>query len=267
MGVLAYFFGHNWILYTTIFFAVATVISLLLIRPQEINNAMARELAEVTSQDQSAAEPIPVWKFLKSSPVIIFILSVILFHLSNAAQLPMVGELLAKKNPHLDALFMALSIILGQFVMLIVAYSLGFFMNHYGRKPIFLVAFLVLPVRAMLYTMTQNPYLLLSIQLLDGIGIGIFRVIALVIISDLAKNTGRFNFAHGLVALCAAIGSSLSNVLAGFVVKYEGFNGSFTMLAIIALIGFLFYGLLMPETKNMENSVLSTKKFLSKYKK
>lgn len=260
MGLLAHVFGHSWILYTIIFFAIASVSSLLLIRPKEINHAMARELAEVSSQDESITEPIQLRTFLKSSPIIIFIFSVILFHLSNAAQLPLVGELLAKKNPHSDALFMALSIILAQLVMMIVAYSLGFFMKHFGRKPIFLIAFLVLPIRAMLYTFTQNPYLLLSIQLLDGIGAGIFGVIAVVIISDLAKNSGRFNFAQGLVALCTAIGGSLSNMLAGFAVKYEGFHGGFILLAIIAVIGSLFYGLLMPETKNMTNAVLPTGK-------
>jgi MFS family permease len=44
--------------------------------------------------------------------------------------------------------------------------------DHWGRKPMLLVGFAVLPAHGLLYILTQNPYALVSIQILDGIGAG-----------------------------------------------------------------------------------------------
>jgi MFS family permease len=250
MGITAQLWGHNWIIYTVITFCMASILSLFLIRPSEIDYNVARELPEPNPSGKHIIEPLNILTFLKMKSLIIFLIAVVLFHFSNAAQLPLVGELLAQKNPHIDALFMAASIILAQLVMAGVAYVLSLIINYVGRKPIFVIAFLVLPIRAILYTLTPNPILLLTIQLLDGIGAGIFGVISVVTISDLAKGTGRFNFGQGLVALCVSIGTSLSNVTAGFITKNMGFNGGFIFLAIIAILGLMFYTLLMPETRN-----------------
>ena len=140
---------------------------------------------------------------------------------------------------------MAGSIILAQFVMIGVAYTVGIYVNDYSRKSIFLIAFLILPIRAFFYTLTDNAAFLLAIQLLDGIGAGIFGVIAIVIISDLAQGTGRFNFFQGLVALCTGLGASLSNLVAGSIVKQWGYNAGFLFLCFLAIVGTgVFFGFL-----------------------
>ncbi len=248
-GITAQWLGHAWILYVVMIFSIASIISLLLINPKEIDQSAARELPEVTGSTKTDA-PISLKIWLTNKTLIIFSISVILFHFSNAAQLPLVGEVLAKKNPQSDSMFMAGSIILAQMVMAVVAFSLGFIMNHCGRKPIFMFAFIVLAIRALLYISTNNPYLFLAIQLLDGLGAGIFGVISVVTISDIAKSTGRFNFTVGLIAACTSIGAAISNLGAGFIAKIFGFNGGLMSLACIAIIGLIFYGLFMPETKN-----------------
>jgi hypothetical protein len=79
-----------------------------------------------------------------------------------------------------------------------------------GRKPIFLVALAVLPVRGVLFTLTDSPYAIVAIQLLDGVAAGIFGVISIIIASDLMRGTGRFNLAQGLVALCVGLGAAIS---------------------------------------------------------
>lgn len=250
-GILGQYLGHHWILYVVSVFALLSILSILFINPKEIDHNAARELAPNNDKSNSDGKPEPILKLLKQKSIIIFSLSIILFHLANAAQLPLVGQLLAKQNPDIDALFMAGSIIFAQFVMIGVAYAVGFFMNGFGRKPIFLIAFLILPLRAILYTLTTNPIYLLAIQLLDGIGAGIFGVIAIVIVSDLTKGTGRFNFFQGLVALCTGVGAAFSNLIAGSIVKSWGFNAGFLSLSLLALIGLSFFWLFMPETKDV----------------
>jgi MFS family permease len=249
-GVLGSLLGHRWILYVVIIYALISIVFLLLIRPDEIDHDVARELHDDGNGDSS--KPMPILKYLRETPILVFCFSVALFHLSNAAQLPLVGEMLARDNPKFDAMFMAACIILGQAVMIGIAYSTGFIMPYVGRKPIFLVGFAALPVRAMLYTFTNDPTLLLAIQLLDGVGAGIFSVLAVVTISDIAKGSGRFNMSVGLMAVSLGIGASTSNVMAGFIVKSFGYNAGFITLALVAIIGLAFYGLVMPETKEQE---------------
>jgi len=253
-GIMGQYLGHQWILYIVGISALMSIFSLLFINPKEIDYNASRQLSQESSNGKSNDKPEPLLRLLKQKSIIIFSLSIIFFHLANAAQLPLVGQLLAQKNPQIDALFMAGSIILAQFVMIGVAYSVGIFLNSFGRKSIFLIAFLILPIRAILYTLTTNPILLLAIQLLDGIGAGIFGVIAIVIVSDLTKGTGRFNFFQGLVALCTGVGAALSNLIAGFIVKSWGFNIGFLSLAALSIIGLLFFWTFMPETKNLDSS-------------
>ncbi|WP_068468911.1 MFS transporter [Candidatus Protochlamydia phocaeensis] len=249
VGIVGYLLGHQWILYMVIVFASGSIFFLGFINPKEINHRVARELPE---ENRQPLAPMPISQLFKETHLLAFCFACFLFHLSNAAQLPLVGQFLSKMNPKIDSLFMAGCIILAQFVMIGVAYSTGFLMNRWGRKPIFLLALGVLPIRALLYTLTENPILLLSIQLLDGIGAGIYGVIAVIIISDIAKDTGRFNFSFGLMALAQGAGASASNILAGYIANQWGFNTSFIVLACIAIADLCFYGLCLPETKNQK---------------
>lgn len=250
VGFMGYLLGLQWILYLVILFAFLSIFFMSFINPHEINHLAARELTN--DHNDKNKTPLSIYNFLKKGDLLIFCFSVFLFHFSNAAQLPLIGQLLSPKNPEISSIFMGACIILAQLVMIGVAYSMGFLMVSMGRKPLFLFALGVLPFRAFLYTLTENPFLLLSIQLLDGIGAGIFGVIGVVTISDIAKGTGRFNFSMGLMALSQGIGASLSNVMSGYIVNKLGFHAGFITLAAIAICGICFYGILMPETKDVK---------------
>jgi hypothetical protein len=69
-----------------------------------------------------------------------------------------------------------------------------------GRKPVLLVGFAVLPIRAQLYTFSNNAFWSIRAQLLYGIGAGFFGVITPLVIADLMHGTGRYNLAQGAVA-------------------------------------------------------------------
>ena len=120
------------------------------------------------------------------------------------------------------------------------------------EKTIFLVAFVTLPIRGFLFTLTDSPFGVVALQLLDGVAAGIFGVISIIIAADLMRGTGRFNFAQGLVALSTGLGAGASNLLSGFVVQISGYNTGFITLAAIALGGLIFFALMMPETKQEE---------------
>lgn len=256
IGLLAQLYGHSWIIYGTIMFSILALIPIPFINANEINYSVAREFPVKQIQNgMNEAQTIPVsfLQLAKSKSNLIFFSAVIVFHFANAAQLPLVGQELAKINPDYDSIFMTGCIVLAQIIMVVVAFSLGFIINKIGRKPIFLFAFIFLILRSLLFSITENSFYLLLIQLLDGISAGIFGVVAMVIVSDLASGTGRFNFLLGVLGLCVGIGSSLSNIIAGFITKIYGFQVGFISLSFIAAIGLFTYTFALQETKALSD--------------
>lgn len=244
-GVFGQYLGSNWIFYLVCGFAVASAVAVGLIRPQEIDHDLARG-----GEDPSnAGSPASLRDLLAMKGIGVFLVSVGLFHLGNAAMLPFAGQVLAKTHPGSDTIALSACIIAAQLVMVGVAWGVGRAMQAgIGRKPIFMVALAVLPVRGILFSMTSNPYAVVGIQLLDGVAAGIFGVISIVIASDLTRGTGRFNLMQGLVALAVAAGGSISNVGGGYIVQWFGFPAGFLSLAAAAACGLVFFLMLMPET-------------------
>src|SRR6202000_1091851 len=112
----------------------------------------------------------------------------------------------------------------------------------------FLAALAILPIRGALYTLSDHAAWLVGVQLLDGIGAGIFGAIYPVITADLMRDTGRFNAAQGLVTTALGIGAALSTTLAGLVVVKAGYSAAFLTLGGIAAIGFIVFLLAFPGT-------------------
>lgn len=246
-GALGTYLGYHWIFYLVCAFALASAGIVTLINPAEIDHDRARGSEDPANN----CEPVPVRDLLKRRDLRVFLASVVLFHFGNAAMLPMAGQVLAQTHPGSDAAALSACIIAAQFVMVGVAWAVGrASAKGVGRKTIFLVAMAVLPVRGVLFTLTDSPYAVVGIQLLDGVAAGIFGVVSVLIASDLMRGTGRFNFAQGLMALSVGIGAALSNATAGYVVQWFGFTAGFLYLAAIAGCGLVFFVAFMPETRD-----------------
>jgi len=89
------------------------------------------------------------------------------------------------------------------------------------------------------------------VQLLDGIGAGIFGAIFPVIVAELMRNTGRFNVAQGAIITAQSMGAALSTTLAGQVVVKAGYSAAFLTLGVIAAIGAAVCALALPETREI----------------
>jgi MFS family permease len=257
-GTVGQRFGYHWIFYLVCLFALGSAAAVALIRPQEINHTVARggDDKERTETGQSG-RAISIPDLFKKRALMIFLVSVVLFHFGNTAMLPMAGQVLAKTHPGADIVALSACIIIAQLVMIGIAATVGWAIRRgIGRKTIFLVAFLTLPIRGFLFTLTDSPFGVVAIQLLDGVAAGIFGVISIIIAADLMRGTGRFNFAQGLVALSTGLGAALSNLCSGFVVQVFGYTVGFITLAAIAFGGLIFFALLMPETKPEESTRL-----------
>jgi MFS family permease len=174
---------------------------------------------------------------------------VTLFHLANAAMLPLVGQKLALQDKNLGTSLMSACIAAAQIVMVPFAMLVGAKADAWGHERFFLAALLILPIRAALYTFSDNWAWLVGVQLLDGIGAGIFGAVFPVIVADLMRGTGRFNVAQGAVITAQSIGAALSTTLAGMVVVKAGCSAAFLTLGAVAAVGVGFCLFALPETR------------------
>lgn len=90
--------------------------------------------------------------------------------------------------------------------MVVVAIVCGKLADNWGRKRLFLIGFAFLAVRNILTVVSHNECYLISWQALDGIAMGIYRVLLTLISADLAKGTGRFNLLQGAVQSSIGLG-------------------------------------------------------------
>jgi MFS family permease len=245
-GAIGYWLGQRSIFHLAAMMSLGAAGAAMAIRGADIDHSLAREsVVEPGGKEHIAA----LKDLVADRRIMVFGASVILFHLANAAMLPLVSEMLSRRQPGLAALYASACVLMAQAVMVPVAWIAGRRAASWGRKPVFVVAFAALPIRAVLFALLSKPCLLVSAQAIDGISAGIFGVVAVVTMADLARGTGRFNLLQGAIATCVAIGGSLSNLTAGFIVQRAGFRAGFVSLGAIALVGLVFFCLAMPETR------------------
>src|SRR5262249_9171385 len=187
----------------------------LLIREEDIDHLQARGARTAHGEAHISG----LREILASRPLAIFALAAVLFHCANAAMLPLLGQRLSVGHDRDASLYMSACIIIAQCTMIPVALWAGRLANTHGRKPIFLLGFCVLPVRGVLYTLSDNPAVLVAMQLLDGLGAGIFGVLSVLVVADLTRGTGRFNITNGAISTATGIGAALSNALSGVMVQ------------------------------------------------
>jgi MFS family permease len=256
-GISAFLFGPSVVFYLLAAMSLASVASVLAIPEEAIDHDLARGLHDTeqgADDGEQHDQPSGLSILLTCRPLLIFAVCVTLFHLANAAMLPLVGQKLALQDKNLGTSLMSACIVAAQIVMVPMAILVGARADTWGHKRFFLTALLILPLRGILYTFSDNPAWLVGVQLLDGIGAGIFGAIFPVIVADLMRNTGRFNIAQGIVITAQSIGAALSTTLAGIVVVQAGYSAAFLTLGAIAAGGFVICLLALPETSELFGS-------------
>ncbi|WP_096289337.1 MFS transporter [Mycobacterium ahvazicum] len=245
-GGLAYFFGPAVVFWVLAVMAAASIAATLGIPRDAIDHDVARGMDHVPGAQHT--EPSHLSVLWHNRRLMIFAASVVAFHFANAAMLPLVGQLLALHNKQVGTALMALCIVAAQVVMVPVAYLAGAKADSWGRKPIFLFGFAILTARGFLYPLSGNSYWLVGVQLLDGVGAGIFGALFPLVVQDVTHGTGRFNLSLGAITAATGLGAAVSNYAAGAIVVAAGYNVAFLALGGLAGAGFVLYLLAMPET-------------------
>jgi MFS family permease len=245
-GGAAYFWGPTAVFFLIAAMAAASLISVLTLPAAAIDYDRARGLHDGHSDE--VEQPSGLQVLLTCRPLLLFAACAVLFHFANAAMLPLVGQKLALQDRNAGTSLMSACIVAAQIIMVPMALLVGRKANCWGRKPLFLAGFLILPIRGMLYTFSDSPHWFVGVQLLDGVGAGLYGALFPLIVADLMGGTGRFNVALGAVMTAQGIGASLSTMLAGLIVVEAGYSAAFLTLAAVAGVGALVFFFGMSET-------------------
>jgi MFS family permease len=246
MGACGYLLSSRSVFLVTFILAVPTLLSLARIRGREIDVARCHGAVVREVPDAAATS---VFHLLRQRPLLIFAGSVLLFQLANAAMLPLMAGVVTTRSSQWAPVLIAACIIVPQAIVALASPSVGRKAQAWGRRPLLLLAFAALAVRGLLFAVVNDPYVLVLVQVFDGITAAVLSVMVPLIVADVAFGSGHFNLAQGVVGTATGIGASLSTVLAGYVSDRFGSGMAFTGLAAIAALGLAMIWLFMPETR------------------
>jgi MFS family permease len=253
-GAVGYAFSQRAVFLLVPVFAMLAGIAVLSIPYRAIDLDRARDLGDEPDAAGRRAGPAGFGILFETRPLVIFGLCVMLFHFANAPLLPLVGQKLAAAYPEEATAMMSACIVAAQLVMLPIALLAGRTADSWGRKPLFLAGFAILPIRAALYTFSDNSFWLIGVQLLDGVGAGVFGALTPLVVADIMRGSGRYNLALGAIATAQGIGASLSGLAAGVVVDHFGYRAVFLSLAAAAAVALIVFAIGMPETAEIETA-------------
>jgi len=246
MGACGYFLSARAVFVVTVLLLGPALLALRLIAPAEIDPERAHGAPPRPRADKPRIKP---GDLMHNRPLLIFAACLLLFHLANAAMLPLMGSVLTMRSTQWATLLIAACIVVPQLLVAASSPWVGRRAQIWGRRPLLLIGFAALPVRGILFASVTNPELLVVVQLLDGVTAAVFSVMVPLVIADLTRGTGRFNLGQGIVGTFVGVGASLSATLAGYVSDHFGSSSAFAGLAVIALLGLIMVWFLMPETR------------------
>jgi MFS family permease len=246
MGAVGHFFEARAVFYVTAALLVPALLVLQGLRSAEIDPERAHGAGEPPPETHP---PASILSMLGKKPLLIFGGCILLFHLGNSAMLPLMGSVLTMRSSQWATVLIGACLVGPQLVVAAFSPWAGRKAEAWGRRPLLLMGFTFVVVRGLLFAGVSNPYLLVAVQLLDGLTGAAMSVLVPLSIADLTRGTGRFNITQGMVGTMTGLGASLSPTIAGLVSDGFGAEFAFLALAAIAAGGLFLVWWLMPETR------------------
>jgi len=248
MGACGYFISDRFVFVATALLVAPTFWALWRIRSEEIDPEGAHG-----GPHPGGLKPVATGLLRLASDRRLLALAgcVLLFHLANAAMLPLMGGVVTTRSAQWATVLIAACIIVPQIAVAIFSPWVGRQAQAWGRRPILLAGFAALCIRGVLFAAVANPYALVAVQLLDGVSAAALGVMVPLIVADVTRGTGRFNLALGFIGSAVGIGASASTTLAGYLSDHFGSAVAFFGLAGIAAAGVALAFAALPETKQL----------------
>jgi MFS family permease len=237
-GYLGMKFGMPAVFWLAVVFGVLSIISVLLIPANVIDNNAARGLKE-TGETNEKASGIKI--LFTCKPLLILAGALACFHLGNGAMLPLYGMAAAIGNQGNPTMFVAMTIIIAQLSMILMSLTAMRMAAKNGYWLVMLLSFLALPVRGFIAAHMINHLGLYPVQILDGVGAGLQSVAVPGLVAHILNGTGRVNIGQGAVMTIQGLGASFSPAIGGWIAQSIGFSSAFLILGSFALVSLVLW--------------------------
>lgn len=245
-GGLGWLFGLSAVFALMAAMAAGSLLALSRIPAGAIDHAAARGAAE--------GETASFGSLLAMGPLRVLAATVLLFHLANAAMLPLLGQAMVARGTAGDAsAYTAATVLVAQGTMIPMALLAARMAERRGYRLVFVLALAALPVRGALAGLVPHPAVLIPVQVLDGVGAGLLGVAVPGLVARLLEGTGRASTGLALILTAQGIGASCSALLAGTVAEWLGYGAAFLTLGGIALMALALWGVAGPGRRSSQS--------------
>ena len=137
----------------------------------------------------------------------------VFYYLASAAMLPLAASEVTRVAGSAGELVIGACVVLPQIVTALLSPALG------------------RPIRGLLLAATSNPFLIIAVQMLDGVSSAVMGIMLPLMAADISRRTGRFNLALGVLGLAIGAGATLSTTFGGYTAELS------ERLAFLSLAG------------------------------
>ncbi|MFY1045769.1 MFS transporter [Chryseobacterium sp. GP-SGM7] len=237
-GYLGLKYGMHAIVLLAALFGILSIVSVLMIPSKSIDNDAARGVANDKGENENVSG---LKVLLKCKPLLILAAALAFFHLGNGALLPLYGMAAASKMQENAYMFVALTVIIAQVVMILASIAGMKIAEKNGYWMIMLISFISLPIRGLIASQMISEVGLYPVQILDGIGAGLQSVAVPALVAHILNGTGRINIGQGAVMTVQGVGAALSPAIGGWIAQQIGYSHAFVILGFFAVVSIILW--------------------------
>ena len=245
-GWLGWQFGWMAVFGLAALFGVFSIISVLMIPADAIDNREARGLKSEKEGDGKASG---FRVLVECKPLLILAACLAFFHLGNGAMLPLYGLAVVGAKKGDPAIFVAETIVIAQAVMIFASIIAMRMAEKEGYWLVLLISFIALPIRGLVAAHLITGWGVYPVQMLDGVGAGLQSVAVPGLVARILNGTGRVNVGQGAVMTVQGLGASLSPAIGGWLAQWFGYPAMFTILGCFALVSIALWAGFAPLVK------------------
>jgi MFS family permease len=245
-GLLGWLYGFAAVFWLAAGFGILSIISVLMIPSDSIDDDAARGLEQQDGKDSHASG---LRVLVESTPLLILAAALLFFHLGNAAMLPLYGIAVVADKGADPASFVAMTIVIAQGTMILTSLIAMRMAEKQGYWLVLLISFISLPIRGVIAAWLLNKWGVYPVQILDGVGAGLQSVAVPGLVARILRGTGRVNAGQGAVMTVQGIGASLSPAIGGWIAQEFGYGPMFLILGAFAAVSVAVWIVFAPVLK------------------